>query len=84
MAGDGGVSRIIIEKTHGICGGSARITRTWIPVWILEKYRRLGATTQQILEAFPTLRATDVVAAWRYAASNRTEIDREIDENKTA
>jgi uncharacterized protein (DUF433 family) len=49
----------LIEKTPGIVGGSACITRTRIPVWTLESYRRLGATTQQIVEAFPTLRPLD-------------------------
>jgi uncharacterized protein (DUF433 family) len=47
-----------------VCGGSARIVRTRIPVWTLENYRRLGLSEGGILQAFPTLCAEDLVNAW--------------------
>ena len=73
--------KALIEKTPGVVGGSARITRTRIPVWTLENYRQLGATTEQILEAFPALREEDVIAAWAYIAANIEEVARDIAEN---
>ena len=73
--------KALIEKTPGVVGGSARITRTRIPVWTLENYRQLGATIEQILEAFPTLREADVIAAWAYSAANIEEVARDIAEN---
>jgi uncharacterized protein (DUF433 family) len=70
-----------IESTPGVCGGDARIAGSRIPVWTLEHYRRLGLTEAQILAAFPTLRATDLVNAWSYVARHTDEIDRQIYEN---
>ncbi len=70
-----------IESTPEVCGGDARIAGSRIPVWTLEQYRRLGLTEAQILAAFPTLRATDLVNAWSYVALHLDEIDRQIREN---
>ncbi len=70
-----------IESTPDVCGGDARIAGSRIPVWTLEQYRRLGLTEVQILAAFPTLRATDLVNAWSYVVRNPDEIDRQIREN---
>jgi uncharacterized protein (DUF433 family) len=71
-----------IESTPGICGGDPRIAGTRIPVWTIEQYRRLGLSEGQILNAFPGLRATDLVNAWAYVASNADEIHRQILENE--
>jgi uncharacterized protein (DUF433 family) len=71
-----------IESTPGICGGDPRIAGTRIPVWTLEQYRRLGLSEGQILNAFPGLRATDLVNAWAYVASHTDEIHRQILENE--
>lgn len=35
-------SRRGVEATPGVCGGSACIAGTRIPVWLLEQGRRLG------------------------------------------
>lgn len=67
-----------------ICGGRARIVRSRIPVWTLEAARRQGLNEAEILNAYPTLRAEDLVNAWSYVRANREEIDREIDENDAA
>jgi uncharacterized protein (DUF433 family) len=61
-----------------VCGGEPCIVRTRIPVWLLEQARRLGANEQQLLEAYPTLRAEDLVNAWAYARSHATEIAEQI------
>lgn len=74
----------LIEKTPGVVGGSARITRTRIPVWTLESYRRQGLTDAQVLDAFPSLRAVDLAAAWAYVAAHAGEIDQDIQENDAA
>jgi uncharacterized protein (DUF433 family) len=73
-----------IEKTPGVCGGSACIVRTRIPVWVLESHRRLGWTEAKILESYPTLRAADLVHAWAYVAARQQEIDEEIRQNEPA
>jgi uncharacterized protein (DUF433 family) len=74
----------LIEKTANIVGGSASITRTRIPVWTLEKFRRLGASDAQLLEAFPSLRAVDLQAAWAYASMHAEEVNLDIQENEAA
>jgi uncharacterized protein (DUF433 family) len=73
-----------IESRPGVMGGSACIVRTRIPVWVLEQLRRLGASEAEILTAYPTLRAEDLVNAWTYVRRHRDEITREIEENETA
>ena len=39
-----------ITADAGICGGSARIVRTRIPVWTLENFRRLGLSEGAMLQ----------------------------------
>jgi uncharacterized protein (DUF433 family) len=73
-----------IEKAAGVCGGSARISSTRIPVWQLVEARDLGVTEAQLLLDYPSLRAQDLVNAWSYARSHREEILAEIHENEVA
>jgi len=73
-----------IEKTQGVCGGSARIVRTRISVWVLEGFRRLGWDEAKILASYPTLRAADLVHAWAYAEVHRQEIEEAIRQNEAA
>ena len=73
----------LIEKTPDV-GGSARIARTRIPVRTLESYRRQGLTDAGILDAFPSLRAVDLAAAWAYVDAHPDEIRRDIQENDEA
>ena len=70
-----------IEFADGVCGGSARILRTRIPIWTLEAARRQGLSDASILASFPSLTAEDLANAWSYARANRGEMDREIVEN---
>ena len=73
-----------IEKTPGVSGGEACIVRTRIPVWTLEGYRRLGWSEAEILENYPTLRASDLAQAWAYVSAHRAEIDKAILANEEA
>jgi uncharacterized protein (DUF433 family) len=73
-----------IESRAGVAGGEPCIVRTRIPVWVLEQARRLGTSEADLLRAFPSLRAEDLVNAWAYARSHRDEIARQISENEAA
>ncbi|MGE3852867.1 MAG: DUF433 domain-containing protein [Planctomycetota bacterium] len=67
-----------VEHDPAVCGGAARIARTRIPVWTIESMRRQGMRDAEILAAFPTLRAADLVAAGTYAALHTDEINADI------
>jgi uncharacterized protein (DUF433 family) len=71
-----------IRKTPNVCGGSACIRNTRIPVWSLVAWRDQGVNDQRLLEMFPTLSADDLRAAWTYYISNRDEIDQDIKSNE--
>jgi len=73
-----------IDSRPEICGGEPCIVRTRIPVWLLEQARRLGASEQALLAAYPSLRAEDLVNAWAYARSHSSEIENQIRDNEAA
>jgi len=73
-----------IERTEGVCGGSARIAGTRIPVWQLVAARNLGVSEGQLLVDYPALRAEDLVNAWSYARTHVDEIQADIHENEDA
>ncbi|NLF70523.1 MAG: DUF433 domain-containing protein [Candidatus Anammoximicrobium sp.] len=73
-----------IENTPGVCGGEACVARTRIPVWLLERARQLGSSEADVLRAYPTLRAQDLVNAWAYVETHRDEIEQQIRENEEA
>lgn len=73
-----------IEQTDGVCGGDARIAETRIPVWLVEEFRRSGASDADILQAYPSLSAEDLVAAKMWARFNPEEIDQQIRDNELA
>ena len=73
-----------IDSRPDVCGGEACIVRTRIPVWLLEQAPRLGTTEQELLAAYPPLRAEDLVNAWAYARSHIAEIEAQILENEAA
>jgi uncharacterized protein (DUF433 family) len=73
-----------IESSPDVCGGEPCISGTWIPVWTLERARQLGSSEADVLRAFPTLRAQDLVNAWAYVESHREEIEQQIRENEEA
>jgi uncharacterized protein (DUF433 family) len=73
-----------IDARPEICGGEPCIVRTRIPAWLLDQARRLGASEQALLAAYPNLRAEDLVNTWAYARSHAAEIEAQIRENETA
>ena len=73
-----------IESTPDVCGGEPCIVRTRIPVWVLEQARRLGASEDELLRSYPTLRAEDLANCWAYVRSHRPEIEEQIRANENA
>ncbi|MEG4228798.1 DUF433 domain-containing protein [Microcoleus sp. N9_B2] len=73
-----------IQNTPGVCGGDACIRQTRIPVWVLVNARRLGISEAELLEDYPTLRATDLANAWAYAEAYPDEIEIAIREQEEA
>jgi uncharacterized protein (DUF433 family) len=71
-----------IDSRPDVCGGEPCIVRTRIPVWLLERARRLGLSEQALLAAYPSLRAEDLVNAWAYARAHAPEIEAQIRENE--
>lgn len=71
-----------IVSTSDICGGSARLAGTRIPVWTLVRMRQLGMSEADILRSYPSLRALDLVRAWSHADNHHDEIERDIRENE--
>ena len=70
-----------IEKTPGVCDGSACIAGTRITVWGLVEARRIGYSEADLLTSYPSLSATDLANAWGYAEAFPDEIESEIREN---
>jgi uncharacterized protein (DUF433 family) len=70
-----------IEKTPGVCGGSACIAGSRITVWGLVEARRLGYSEADLLISYPSLSATDIANAWAYTEAFPDEIETEIREN---
>jgi uncharacterized protein (DUF433 family) len=62
-----------IAKTPGVCGDSACIAKTRIPVRVMIQALRLGATESELLYDYPTLSAADLVNAWAYAQGQSPE-----------
>ena len=73
-----------IDSRPDVCGGEPCVVRTPIPVWLLEQARRLGTSEQQLLEAYPSLRAEDLVNAWAYVRSHPGETADQIAGNESA
>jgi uncharacterized protein (DUF433 family) len=73
-----------IDSSPGVCGGEPCIVRTRVPVWVLEQSRRLGMSEEELLRSYPTLRAEDLVNAWAYVRSHRTEIEDQFRGNESA
>lgn len=73
-----------IASDPRVSGGEACIVRTRIPVWLLLQARHLGMSEAELLRAYPTLRAEDLVNAWAYYRAHRDEIETQIAENEAA
>jgi uncharacterized protein (DUF433 family) len=44
----------------------------------------LGASEDELLRSYPTLRAEDLANAWAYMRSHRLEIEEQIRDNESA
>jgi uncharacterized protein (DUF433 family) len=73
-----------IVKTHGVCGGDARVKGTRLTVWGLEEWRRLGWSDARIIDSYPQLKPEDLTAVWAYVEQHRDEIEEAIRENQEA
>ncbi len=71
-----------VESIPGVCGGEPCLVHSRIPVWLLEQARRLGTSEADLLRAYPTLRAQDLVNAWGYVRAHPEDIDRQIRANE--
>lgn len=73
-----------IESRPDVMGGVPCITRTRIPIWLLEQSRRLGTSEADLLRDYPTLTVQDLANAWNFVRSHRTEIEEQIEANQKA
>jgi uncharacterized protein (DUF433 family) len=73
-----------IDVTDGVSGGEPCISRTRIPIWILEQARRSGASEVALLRSYADLRAEDLASAWAYVRAHREQIDAQIQDNEVA
>ena len=74
----------LIRKTPGVIGGDACIGNRRIAVWMLVEARDAGISDERILTDYdPPLTRVELDAAWRYAASHRSEIAESIRENNS-
>lgn len=71
-----------IESRPGVMGGVPCISRTRIPIWVLEQSKRLGTSEADLLRDYPSLTAQDLANAWAYVRSHRTEIEEQIEANE--
>jgi uncharacterized protein (DUF433 family) len=72
----------LISKKPDRCGGEACIRDLRIPVWAVINYQRLGAADAEILQAYPSLRSSDLAAAYDYADAHPDEIEAAIRRNE--
>ena len=72
-----------IESRPDVMGGMPCITRTRIPVWLLEQARRLGTSDVDLLKDYPTLTVQDLSNAWDSVSSHQAEIDVQIEANES-
>ena len=73
-----------IQKTPGVCGGSACIRATRITVWGLVEWKQKGLSDAKIREAIVGLTPADLRVAWDYYSAKQAEIDADIQQNKEA
>ncbi len=69
-----------IERRPGVCGGSAGIEGTRIPVRLLVGSVMDGPSPNEILSSYTDLTPADVQAAIDYYADHREDVDREVAE----
>lgn len=73
-----------VERDPGRCGGRAVVGGTRIPVAIMLGCYRLSMTVEEIVQQYPSLRASDVHDALAYAYEHMAEIEADIAANEEA
>ncbi len=73
-----------IEKTVDVCGGSARIKNTRIPVWSIVEAKKMNFGDDRILASYPAISLIDIENALVYYARNRKEVELDLVENNEA
>ena len=73
-----------VESTPSVLGGDARIRNTRIPVWTIIAHKKWGESDEEILEQYPTLKPSDLAAAYAYYAANTERADEERWANEEA
>ncbi len=71
-----------ISRTPGVCGERACVAGHRVPVWGIVRYRQIGLADAKILEAYPSIEAADLEAAWEYYKAHPAEIDQDIADNE--
>lgn len=71
-----------ISKKPDRCGGDACVRESRITVWGLVAYQRLGLSDSEIMRNVQGVTASDLEAAWEYAAAHADEIDEAIRANE--
>jgi len=66
-----------IRSTSGVMGGDASIGNTRIPVWALVQCKQAGLADERILANYPSLTASDLIAAWDYYAAHSGQVEAE-------
>ena len=64
-----------VIKTTGVCGGHACIRNTRIAVWTLISLTNQGMSDDDLIEEFPGLTYSDLLAAKLYYRANLQEIN---------
>lgn len=80
MTGDGSIRHPEVVRRPGVCGGSAIIEGTRIPVRLIVCFIKGGMSAEEILSSYTDLTPSQVQAAIDYYADNAEEIDRELAE----
>lgn len=70
-----------IERRPGVCGGSAVIEGTRIPVRLIVAFSTEGMAAEGIREAYPHLSLAQIFDALSYYHDHRDEIDQELRES---
>jgi uncharacterized protein (DUF433 family) len=70
-----------ITTSKNICGGSAVISGTRIPVWSIIALYKSGLSIEEIIKEFPYVPPAKIYSAFLYYSENKQEIEKEIKEN---
>lgn len=70
-----------VVQTEGVCGGSARIRDSRIPVRTIAEYLRSGESRADLLHLYPHVEPAAIDDAIGYYVDHQQEIEAEIEAN---